>query len=151
MGLILCLVIRENSLSSTHPQHSKREQDMSSNQTKSNAGNCEGEEDELAVLIYKSSKTAKLRAELAAAAAAREEKMHVSSASGTSTRKRTVLIRDNTSKKSTVSCKSSTRKRKPSSTEVKGEAKKSWQRRKAQKDLHCRRMYKHNGQRRSVL
>ena len=77
MGLILCLVIRENSLSSTHPQHSKREQDMSSNQTKSNAGNCEGEEDELAVLIYKSSKTAKLRAELAAAAAAREEKMHV--------------------------------------------------------------------------
>jgi hypothetical protein len=67
---------------------------MSSKPTtnKSKAGIWEGEEDELAVLIYKSSKTAKLRAEAAAAAAAvTEEQMHVSSASAgrrTSTRKR---------------------------------------------------------------
>jgi len=57
---------------------------MSSKQTtkKSKAGVWEGEEDELAVLIYKSSKTAKTRAAAAAAAAAAtEEQMHESSAS----------------------------------------------------------------------
>ena len=76
--------------------------------TKSKAGVWEGEEDELAVLIYKSSKTAKLRA---SAAAAEEEQMHASAGR-------------RTSKESTVSCESSTRTRKPSSTEVKGEAQK---------------------------
>eukprot|EP00985_Skeletonema_marinoi_P009920 scaffold4677_cov125-Skeletonema_marinoi.AAC.1 len=62
---------------------------LSKQTTKSKAGICEGEEDELAVLIYKSSKTAKARA--AAAAAAKKERMHVASASvgrRTSTRKR---------------------------------------------------------------